>query len=419
LLDDTDVESDLPVLTTTEATDENEAVISVASGIGTHIPTAKSTRRRRKEKQAAAAVISTVTAAAATPSPPPTAVEPSDTLSLTTHQPGPIGIRWVPHSHSYEGSEERVGSGAKKLLRMRVRRIAPGSVAATWQTAAGLQPGMLLRAVSASAAASSGSDAGQRVKPSIIDLVDSGIGYDKALQMVKSTDRPLTLVFEFQQSRQQATRGTDSALVKSRSVPATSASTSKLRAAPGFGGWDETKAALIAMADHASAAVSQAASSVHSVSVSTPGISGAHSGSERGITTPETHDTPKGMVVELASTVTDAERTGSDRGISDDPQGGDAAGTRSGSIVNVSLVQEGPLGISFEQHPNPRRRHCARIKHLIPGEQAAQRGGMLRPGMVLLRLGHQDMTQLHTYSAAIEFIRSTTKRPVTLSFMLE
>lgn len=76
------------------------------------------------------------------------------------------------------------------------------------------------------------------------------------------------------------------------------------------------------MADHASAAVSQAASSVHSVSVSTPGISGAHSGSERGITTPETHDTPKGMVVELASTVTDAERTGSDRGISDDPQGG-------------------------------------------------------------------------------------------------
>ena len=48
---------------------------------------------------------------------------------------------------------------------------------------------------------------------------------------------------------------------------------------------------------------------------------------------------------------------------------------------------------------------------------------MLRPGMVLVGYQdvtqYQDMTQFHTYSAAIEFIRSTTTRPVTLSFMIE
>ena len=87
----------------------------------------------------------------------------------------------------------------------------------------------------------------------------------------------------------------------------------------------------------------------------------------------------------------------------------------------MTLPREGPLGLSFEQHPDPRRRHCARIKHLIPGGQAtiADRGGVLHPGLVLLRLGDQDMTRFHAYSAAIDFIRSTTQRPVTLSFMIE
>ncbi len=420
LLDDTDAEVDHPVLTTTEATDENEAAMSTSSRIGSHIPTAKSTRRRRKAKKAAAVVDG---ATAATSSTPPISSYSSDTLSVTTHQPGPIGIRWVPHSRSYEGSEERYGSGAKKLLRMRVSRITPDSVAATWQTA-GLQPGMLLRAVSVAASPSSDNDADQPAK--LIDVLDSGIGYDQALQMVKSTDRPLTLVFEIEQfldNRQQALWHTDFARAKSSSAPAASPSASqKLHGAPGFGGWDATKAAIDAMADQASAAVSQATTSVvHSVSSSTRGVSEANSGSESFIATFETRETPERRVVELPDTAADAERTGSGRVVSDTTEVEDAAGTRLGTIVNVLLSQDGPLGISFEPHPNPRRRHCARIKHLIPGQQAtaADQRGMLRPGLVLLRLGNQDMTHFHTYSAAIDFIRLTTKRPVALSFIAE
>jgi len=139
----------------------------------------------------------------------------------------------------------------------------------------------------------------------------------------------------------------------------------------------------MAMADEASAAVSQAAATT--------------------ITT---------------STSPNPSTAGSALGADDDAAS--AAGA-AGIIVNVTLRDDGPLGVSFEQHPDPMRRHCARIKHLLPGGQAiaADRNGMLRPGLVLLRLGGQDMTQFHAYSAAISYIRATTKRPITLSFMTE
>ena len=425
-----------------EPGDENEgAVSSVAASIGSRIPTAKSTRRRRKEKREAAVGAAAADApppsapamsvgAAAADVPPPSAApsapamsQSNDTLSVTLVQPGPIGIRWVPISHSYElaGTEERYGSAMKNLMRMQVRRIAPGSAAASWHATAGLRAGMLLRAVSVAASPSSGSDAGQATK--LVDLVDREIGYDKALQMVKSTHRPLTLVFEFH--AQQDARTADSAPVSSMAEPSRSPApvhTSANRQEQlGFAGLDETKAALIAMADQASAAVSQATSSVKSERMPTPDVSAV---SERLMTGLETRETPQWKMKEADGTAGDDEQTGAglvvSRALPGD-EGTPAAGAAPGTVVSVTLPREGPLGLSFEQHPDPRRRHCARIKHLIPGGQAtiADRGGVLHPGLVLLRLGDQDMTRFHAYSAAIDFIRSTTQRPVTLSFMIE
>ena len=424
-----------------EPGDENEgAVSSVAASIGSRIPTAKSTRRRRKEKREAAVGAAAADApppsapamsvgAAAADAPPPSAApsapamsQSNDTLSVTLVQPGPIGIRWVPISHSYElaGTEERYGSAMKNLMRMQVRRIAPGSAAASWHATAGLRAGMLLRAVSVAASPSSGSDAGQATK--LVDLVDREIGYDKALQMVKSTHRPLTLVFEFH--AQEDARTADSAPVSSMAEPSRSPAsvhTSANRQEQlGFAGLDDTKAALIAMADQASAAVSQAASSVKSERMPTPDISAV---SERLMTGLETRETPQWKMKEADGTAGDDEQTGAGlvvRALPGD-EGTPAAEAAPGTVVSVTLPREGPLGLSFEQHPDPRRRHCARIKHLIPGGQAtiADRGGVLHPGLVLLRLGDQDMTRFHAYSAAIDFIRSTTQRPVTLSFTLE
>ena len=410
VLDDTGLED-----TIKDPSEGNEAVRSVAASVGNRIPTAKSIRRRRKEKREAS-----VDAAADDAPPAAIAISQSnDRLSVTLEQPGPIGIRWVPCSHSYEGTEERYGSAMQNLMRMQVRRIAPGSAAAIWHATAGLRVGMLLRAVSVSASPSLGSDGGQALE--IVDLVDSRIGYDKALQMVKSTHRPLTLVFELQQLHaQHDARTADSTHVVSMSEPAKSPvrAQNSRHGLLDFGGWDETKAALIAMADQTSAAVSQAASSAKSERAPTPGIRAVR---ERLMTVSETRETPQQKMKEPSATAGDAEQTGAGLVVSNLPGGKRAAGAATGTVVRVTLAREGPLGLSFEQHPDPRRRHCARIKHLIPGGQAAiaDRGGVLHPGLVLLRLGDQDMTQFHAYSAAIDFIRSTTRRPVTLSFATE
>lgn len=306
---------------------------------------------------------------------------------------------------------------------MRVRRIAPGSMAAVWHTTAGLQPGMLLRAVSASSTTVSEGMADHGTV--LIDVVDREINYDKALQMVKSTDRPLTLVFESQPAQGASNGYVESVPVSATSnsllAPATSPPPMQLhRENPGFGGLDETKAALFAMVDHASAAISQAATGVHSSQVGTSGKSGDNpaTGNDHGASNDNASDVPGESVMKPATTVSEGVQPRPGLVGKGDLGGSAVAGA---GVINLTLVHPGPLGVSFQQHPDPRHRHCAQIKHLIPGGQAilADREGVLRPGLVLLRLAEQDMTQLLTYSAVINCIRSTTKRPVVLSFLTE
>ena len=87
-----------------------------------------------------------------------------------------------------------------------------------------------------------------------------------------------------------------------------------------------------------------------------------------------------------------------------------------GDQIRVTLTEEGAFGISFEQHPSPLYRHCARIRSLAPGGQG-DRTNRLRPGLVLVRLGaNLDCTRLPTYSAVIGAVRGFSARPASLTF---
>jgi hypothetical protein len=275
---------------------------------------------------------------------------------MTTEQPGPLGIRWMPYVSALDESG---------LLRMQVRRIAPGSTASQW-ISAGLQPGLLLRAVSGASGET-------------LDIVDGSLGYDQALERVKSTARPLTLIFEQADAPERSGGSISGALSSSSNTREQSSAITEALDAPAAPTTPQSEeisvrsvsaaeASITAMAERTSAAV--AASVVKHTRI-------------------EDLEASDGLLV-------------------------DADGA--GGIVHVRLAEAGRLGITWEQHPDPQRRHCARIKHLQPGGQG-ERAGSLRSGMVLLRLGGQDCTQMQAYSAVISLIRSSDQRPISLSFM--
>ena len=343
---------------------ENAAAMPAAPAIGSKIPASRSARRRRNRA-----------AAPQKPdkAPPTVAVVPAESdaasgdgvLKFTTDEPGPIGIRWVPYVSALGGS----------LLRMQVRRITPGSTASQW-ISAGLQPGMLLQAVS-------GASGG------IVEIVDAGLGYDQVLGRVKSTVRPLTLVFEQSDPHERGgsisdalsssknTQELTSAIAEVLYSAAPAAPTTPQREEVSVRSVSAAEASITAMAERTSVAVAASA--------------------EKNTRKPMSRENSEDLEADTSN------------GLLVDGGGG-------GGIVHVRLAEAGRLGVTWEQHPDPQRRHCARIKHLQPGGQG-ERAGLLRSGMVLLRLGGQDCTQMQAYSAVISLIRSSGQRPITLSFM--